>query len=72
MKDKYLTKEELELFLAFCKKWKIKQKDMAAICFENKSTISLAIKNCTFKRSNARLVMMTKEKKILGDLDLEL
>lgn len=55
-KDKFLTEEELKEFLSFCDEFKISQRNICDICFENASTVSQAINNKRFKRTNAKLV----------------
>jgi predicted XRE-type DNA-binding protein len=69
--DKFLTDKELNNFLAFCKKYKIKQKDIAEICKEHRTNISRSIKKKIFKRANAKLVIMTQREETLKDFDLD-
>ncbi len=69
--NKYLDLNELESFLAFCKKHGIKQKDIADITCEDCATISTALKIKRLKRASARLVLLTKQDDLKKDFDLE-
>lgn len=59
---KYLSEEELKHFRAFCEQKKMKQKDIAAACFEGEDTISVALSKGRFKRAYARLIILSKKK----------
>lgn len=69
---KYLSLEELDSFLAFCKKHRIRQKDVAEITFEDRATISTALKNKRLKRASARLVLLTKQEELKKDFDFNI
>lgn len=56
---KYLSESELDSFRAFCESKKLKQKDVASLCFEGEDTISIALTKGRFKRAYARLVLLT-------------
>lgn len=63
-RSKILSEQELNEFLAFCEEMKIKQVEIADLCYEDPSTISQALTNRRFKRANAKLVRYEKKEEM--------